>query len=245
MDNVVEYFVLDARYAALGVECFYPFNPYKYPHSLVVGATNSGKTVCSKLLLGKIGIHIPEASIVAIDYKGLDFSFLEGCPGCFVYDSCTDGLTRFYAHMQARQQGAEAIDKPLFLFVDEWAALINSITEKKEQERVKAMLASILMLGRGLRCFVIVAVQRPDAALFSGGARDNFSRVIALGNISKESKEMLFKDYKEEMTASKRQGEGWMLLDGQPLSSIIVPHIPKLSMPKLHAAIREAVMRGG
>jgi DNA segregation ATPase FtsK/SpoIIIE-like protein len=239
----VKNFVYDMRYQARDIDCYYPYDPYTHPHTLICGPTGSGKTILSKLLLGKIGLYIPAALVTALDYKGFDFKFLEGCANYCAYDACADGLMRFYERMQARQKGAEAVDRPLFLFVDEWAAFVNSIPDKKEQERAKAMLASVLMIGRGLHCFLIVAVQRADAALFAGGARDNFSRVVALGNISKEAKEMLFRDFRDEMTELKQQGEGFMALDGQPLAHIVVPHISDHGMAKLHDAIREVVNR--
>jgi DNA segregation ATPase FtsK/SpoIIIE-like protein len=241
--DFVRNFVLDAAYLVMGTSAYYPYDPNMYPHTLICGPTGSGKTVLVKLLLGKIGLYISAAFVTVLDYKGFDFKFLEGCRNYCAFDACLDGLTRFYERMQARQRDTEAVDRPLFLFVDEWAAFVNSIQEKKEQERARAMLASVLMMGRGLNCFVILAVQRADAALFTGGARDNFSRVIALGNISKESKEMLFKDFKEEMTKPKKPGEGFMHLDGKPLSSIVVPRVSDAGMTKLHEVIREVANR--
>jgi DNA segregation ATPase FtsK/SpoIIIE-like protein len=243
MLEFVKNFVYDAHFLSQGLRYHYPYNPYKHPHSLIVGATGTGKTVLAKLLLGKIGLHMPTAQVYVLDFKGLDFRFLNRSPRYFAFDGCKDGLTDFYQRLQDRQQEVEAIENPAFLFVDEWAAFVNSIVDKKEQDRIKAMMASILMIGRGLNCFVILAVQRADASLFSGGARDNFSRVIALANISKEAKEMLFRDFKDEMTENKRQGEGYMALDGQPLAHVVVPRLTESGIPKLHDAIIEAVSR--
>jgi pantothenate kinase-related protein Tda10 len=45
------------KYLPFGVREWLQWNPEKAPHIIVVGATGSGKTFFSKLLLGKISIY--------------------------------------------------------------------------------------------------------------------------------------------------------------------------------------------
>lgn len=127
----------------------------------------------------------------------------------------------------------------LVLFFDEWASYCN-ILDKKAVEEEKKKLSTLLMLGRSFRIHVIVSQQRADAQYF-GTARDNFNLVIGLGNLSEESKNMLFHDFKEQMQSDRNLGTGYMLTNGTNLTPIIVPTIN--SMEKLHRTIRQGVMR--
>jgi DNA segregation ATPase FtsK/SpoIIIE-like protein len=98
------------------------------------------------------------------------------------------------------------------LWTDELGAFILSLP-KKEQEQVKSMLSTILMMGRSMNCFVVTSVQRASAELFSFGARDNYGLSISMGNISKESASMLGFD-REKFLPAIKPGEGHLLLNG-------------------------------
>ena len=73
-------------------------------------------------------------------------------------------------------------------------------------------MATLLMLGRSFNVHILVSQQRADASYFNT-ARDNFSVVIGLGNLSKESISMIFQDYKEDILPDRQQGTGYMLMD--------------------------------
>jgi hypothetical protein len=65
---------------------------------------------------------------------------------------------------------------------------------------------------------------------------------LALGNLSKEQKNMLFTDYKDEMTAVNGRGQGYLHLDGQGgLQRVVIPAVR--DHDKLTAAIKDGLTR--
>jgi hypothetical protein len=76
------------------------------------------------------------------------------------------------------------------------------------------------------------------------GGRDQFAALLALGNLSKEQKYMLFPDFKEDMKQTiNGRGQGFLHLDGERegLKRIVVPSVTNLE--KRNAAIREGLSR--
>ena len=123
--------------------------------------------------------------------------------------------------MQSRMEHPKEKFSPIYLLIDEWSGFLG-LYSKKEQDEYKKQLASILMLGRGLSIFVILALQRADANYLVG--RDNFGNVVGLGTLSRESVQMVFSDFKEQI-APKGRGKGYLKTDGSPLKEIVVPRI--------------------
>lgn len=219
------------------VPSYAPWDYRRCPHMLIVGATGTGKTYAVKLILGRISKCIPDAEITICDYKYDDFRFLDGLPRYYHFDGCVRGINEFYEAFQARQRGDDTERSFRLLVFDEWASFV-SMQEKKEAEESKRKLATLLMLGRSFNIHVLVSQQRADAAYFST-ARDNFSIIIALGNLSRESRDMFFAGFKDEMKAVQRLGEGYLLANGAVLKHIQVPRINDES--KLEMAIRQMV----
>lgn len=232
--------LIDERKFPYGVTCPVCWNPKKSPHALVVGGSNSGKSYCSKLMLGKLALYRPDLQLYACDAKGDDdFAFLNGCHRFWRFVDCSDGLTAFCNRLYARQSGEDKTRNMLVLFFDEWAAFCTGL-DKKVQEAVKRQLASLLMLGRSFQMHIILSQQRADAEYFNT-ARDNFSFIIGLGNLSEESKRMLFHDHREGMKPNRRQGTGYLLVNGSQLIPVQVPTVRQAD--KLHQVIKESVIR--
>ena len=213
------------------------WNAVRSPHLLVVGATGSGKTYGVMLILGRIANHIPEAKLILCDYKHDDFKFLDGTKRYYSFDGCTEGLNVFFQEFQKRQEGTDLSRDFRMLVFDEWASYI-SMLDKKAAEEAKRKLSTLLMLGRSFNCHVLVSQQRADAAYFST-ARDNFNVVIALGNLSKESRDMFFSGFKDEMKPVRNLGEGYMLVNGAQLHHIQVPMVA--NRQKLERTISQLV----
>lgn len=187
---------------------------------MVIGPTGSGKTYAVKLLLGRISKYVPGVAVTICDFKADDFQFLRGCNGYYEFLDCKRGLEDFYHFFLARQQGNN-LDRSFCLLVfDEWASFLNNL-EKKEAEEAKRQLSTLLMLGRSFNVHVLVSQQRADAQYFST-ARDNFSGIIALGNLSKESALMLGFD-RDKLEPVRDIGAGYMLINGTDLQEIQVP----------------------
>lgn len=204
---------------------------------LIVGATGTGKTVVLKILLTKIAIQ-PDAKIWLLDFKQIDFRTLSDKPRYYGYTDCLQGLEDYYAAFK-QQQESGAAGAPQYLIIDEWGSFLLSL-DKKTAEQVKARLAELLMLGRAYRFFPIVGIQRPDAAYFAG-ARDNFQCCLALGNLSREGRRMLFPDELAESITQCNKREGHLYIDGAGIEKIRIAEVQ--SIDALDAAIQEAMSR--
>ena len=239
MMKTIELFIQEEFYHH-GVMQYVSWNPAAAPHIVIFGATGTGKTYATKLMLGRISIQCPDSCIYVCDFKGdSDFSFLDGESRFFRFFDCEKGLSAFYDEFQKRQSGQDSRRHFLLLFFDEWASYILNL-EKKKAEDEKKKLASLLMLGRSFNVHVLISQQRVDASYFNA-ARDNFNLVVALGNLSEEGKEMMFREFKDRMKPDRKQGTGYMLTNGTDFTPVLVPSIS--SMERLHHCIRQAVTR--
>lgn len=208
---------------------------------LIVGATGTGKTVAIKIIMAKIVTSKADAKIWLLDFKQFDFKGFSALPRYYGYADCIQGLTDYYdAFKQQQQLGIAA--EPNYLICDEWGALLLSLN-KKEAERCKAMLSELLMQGRAYGFYPIIGIQRPDSSYFTGGARDNFQCCLALGNLSKEGRRMVFPDDAVErlVKCRKREGHLYIDIDGMGLEKVRVADIA--DMKELDAIIRSGMSR--
>ena len=231
--------VLDECFFNSGIRKYIQWNYNKFPHMVIFGSTGSGKTYLLKIILGRIGLHIPNAELIICDYKSdEDFTFLNDTNDFYRFDDCMNGLDYALQILQTRQKGISSDKHFVCLVFDEWASFINNL-DKKTGDAAKQKLATLLMLGRSFNVHVIISQQRLDASYFNS-ARDNFSVVIGMGVLSKESIEMMFSEYKDVLIRSKEQGHGSMII-GNQLREIIVPTVKDVD--KLHNAILSVVHR--
>ncbi|MDH8678653.1 type IV secretory system conjugative DNA transfer family protein [Fusibacter bizertensis] len=211
---------------------------HQSPHVVIIGSTGSGKTYFSKYLLGKIAISLSDTELIICDFKGDDdFSFLTNCSSFYRFDDCSIGFDQFFTNFRKRQSGENKTRHHQILFFDEWASYCNSL-DKKIVEEEKKKLATLLMLGRSFNVHVIISQQRADASYFSS-ARDNFNLVVGLGNLSEESKNMLFHEYKDIIKPDRKQGTGYIIQNGCNFEPIIVPTVNNFK--KLNNCIRKLV----
>lgn len=203
-----------------------------HPHALLTGSSGSGKSVALLFLLGKRLQADPDTCIYVCDFKNsADFRFLakSNYPYYFAGDDSFRGITKFYERFNAARQSGETGRRFLLVF-DEYPAFISRLQMQDKQEKTKKagevlnMVSEILMLGRGIGFGVWIVTQRADASLFSGGSRDNFMVLLALGRLSREQKGMLFSG--EELPDRVYQpGEGVILLDGREVKEVKIPWI--------------------
>lgn len=230
----------DDELLKLGIEKEIMWEPDKAPHMLLIGATGSGKTYLSKMILAKTSLYVKDSEVIVSDAKGdADFLALSNCKNFYRFMESSKGLDEIYRRLLERQKGNDSSRNMVVGFWDEWVAYLN-MQDKKQAEEEKRKMANILMLGRSFNIHVIISQQRADAQYFAT-ARDNLNVVIGLGNLSTESKEMMFREYRHEMLPDRKRGTGYMLTNGTDLKSVYVPRVR--DMDKLHRAIKEAVDR--
>lgn len=228
-------------YQRMGLNVPIHWRPAEAPHMAVSGSTGSGKTYFTKLLLGKIVKHVPTSQLYVIDAKAdQDFAFLDGAARFARYD-VGPMFQRFFEAFQARQRGDDPCRDMLVLLFDEWSNYLDSISCKKSQDEEKRKLALLVRLGRSFNVHLILSQQRFDASYTPG--RENLSIAISLSAMSKESREMLFSGYKDEIAAHppRQRGTGFMLTNGTNLVPVSVPKIT--NSKKLHQAIYSGVCR--
>lgn len=198
----------------------------KVPHLLIAAPSGSGKTYLLTYILKQLAqkpIHL-----LLADFKGVDFIEFDGCRNYYKHQAVADALNLVFDELQNRMASPQPSYQPIYFCVDEWAGFL-SLYPKKEQEDFKQKMSAILMLGRGVQVFVIMALQRADAAYITG--RDNFGNCVGLGHLSKESIRMLFPDDADKIQPKPR-GKGYLRIDGKPLSKIVVPHIRNINDSK-------------
>ena len=200
-------------------------------HALITGPSGSGKSFALLWLAGKLLQAYPDIRLTFCDFKNSDeFRFLKPYGGYYAGDHCLQGFRDYYKEFtQARQAGGSA--RRHLLVCDEYQAMVNYFQAKDKLEKTKnaaeilSIVAEVLMLGRGLNHFAWIVTQRCAAELFNQGARDNFQVILAIGNQSREQRNILFSG--EELPKGRiyRPGEGILLSDGYPLEEVKIPRI--------------------
>lgn len=215
----------------------------KLPNTLCVGNTGSGKSYALTVLLGIYAKYIPGLNITVCDYKKSSFGHLADTPNFYGYENVPDGIRAFYQEFSERlEANNEDRNKQVrVLLIDEYGALISA-QDKKTAEELKTMVANMLFMGRSLGIRLLIGVQRADAEHFKAGARDQFRAILALGNLSKEQKQMLFSDFKGKMDGQNNGlGEGYLLIDGKDIERVKVAPIKDIE--QLNDSIRQAMCR--
>ena len=208
-------------------------------HYIVVGGSGSGKSTALLYWLYKARQH--KVDLYIADFKASrEFSGIT--PHFAEFEDCYDLIKAFYEEFQNTPEGGDG--KTKILLLDEVAGLLAHFGMKKESkskaDEIRSILSSVLMLGRSRNCFVWLSMQRYSASIFpsSSGSADNFHVCVGLGRLTVDGRKGLFagEHFEGEDTLQFGQARGIVLVDGQPLRSLI---IPKVSKRKLLALLQQ------
>lgn len=163
------------------------------PHILLGGSTGSGKSVLLKLLLAQAAEK--GAEIVIADFKGgVDFGsyWTERCEVCTDEDRLASLLAELLTELERRKKllreaGCPNIDTyfhktgcllPRRIFAcDEVAEILDKTgaepERKKRLAQIEGRLSTIARQGRAFGIHLILATQRPDAAILPGQIKNN------------------------------------------------------------------------
>ena len=185
------------------------------PNLLVIGNTGSGKSYALMSILG-IYAQIPDISITVCDYKKSSFSVFSDTKNFYGFQDVPNGIKKFYREFCERLEANDdkRNSKICVLLIDEYSSFISS-RKGKEKEEFLDMITQMLNMSRSLGMRILLSAQRADAVFFKDGARDQFKQILAMGNLSREQKQMLFSQGKEQMTQRNGVGEGYLYVDGQ------------------------------
>lgn len=237
-DGIIHPFV-DENYYQLGINKWIQWDMEKDGYRILLsGPSGSGKTTAAQLILSKIALHVNNCSIYVLDYKNIDFAYLEGCKNYFKFNSTTDGFLKVYDLFESRLEHNKEYSY-LVLYIDEYPSWILSLSSK-EQKDIQGKMARILNLSRAKNIHVILSCQKPLSELFSAGSRENFSYKILLQAPSKKTIGMLMPNFKDEIVACPT-GVGYYTVNDANLTKIRVP-FPS-NVKAMQQDLRDAVDR--
>lgn len=213
--------------------------------ALVVGSTGSGKTYFTHQLLGKVVYNKEfineDVKVYICDRKNEDYIQFKNCPNYYGINA-VDGIKKVHEIFTERLNNEESNDnkETIICLIEEYAFLLNSL-DKKEAEDVKNMVADLLFAGRSKKIITIVSLQRADAIYFPRGAKEQFKKIIMMGQISQIQLDMLLdEDMQKQVTEMNSQGYGYLYEDGKrTLTRIKVAEITQDDMNKLDRIISE------
>ncbi|MFB2516394.1 hypothetical protein [Lysinibacillus sp. OTC-L20] len=231
--------VMDKTLFNRGLIHYHQIDWSKTPHMTTVGSSGSGKTFLNKLIIARVSLKIPSSSVTVLDFKADDYHFARNCKNLYEFDKVKEGLEKLYQEFLLRQQGQDSNRNFKLLVIEELGSMM-SFFDKKEVEAMKNMIAALVFMGRSVNFHCLISTQRNESSYHNAGVRDSIGVVIALGNLSKEGKTMLFNDFKDEMKEKHGQGSGFMT-NGTELFSIKVPQVKDIA--KLEHYIKQVLNR--
>ena len=208
------------------------------PHMLCVGGTGGGKTYFILTLIETL--LKTNAEIFILDPKRSDLADLSVILPNVYYqkEDMIACLNEFYEGMMRRTEEMKQMPNyktgknyayvglpAHFLVFDEYVAFVEML-DHKERENVLGLLKKIVMLGRQMGYFLILACQRPDAKYLGDGIRDQFNFRVALGRNSELGYGMVFGDSDKDFFLKDIKGRGYLDSGTGVITEFYTPEVP-------------------
>lgn len=195
------------------VETGLTFSLLRNIHCLLVGNTSSSKTTFLKSMIAQVFMFDSEVDLTILDVKS-EFSSWTFLPVGTILSNSDDILNYFevllnlviereqqIAHLSAKDDltGATFVNfgqemKMKLCIIEEYSAMLSSITDTKMRKRVQDLVLSIVSRSRSSGVYLCICMQQPRSELISTAVRDNLGVRICLSNgaITDELARMVF-----------------------------------------------------
>lgn len=217
------------------------WNYVKSPHAIITGVSGSGKSYFLKYLYGVCAMV---GDVIAIDPKCSDLARLakksgnnnvvipkfdaKGGIGGEYLESVLDVMRKVEHEMYQRQNALfsktqrvstdyrEISARPIFLFIDELAALMTS-ADKAKKTSFQDLLTCLVVLGREAGIYLVLSMQSARAEYVPTIVRDSISLRVQLGRINSENSRFLFPELSEmPFVPIGGNGSGILSIAGDP-----------------------------
>ena len=173
-------------------------------HCLLVGNTSSSKTTFLKSMIAQLFMFEADIDLTILDVKS-EFSSWTFLPKGTILSDSDDILNYFetlldlvirrekeIAQLSAREDitGATFINfgkemRMKLCIIEEYSAMLSSITDTKKRKRVQDLVLSIVSRSRSSGVYICICMQQPRSELLSTAVRDNLGvRICLVGNSS-------------------------------------------------------------
>lgn len=219
-DGIIRPFA-DERYWQHGITKWIEWDMAKDGYRILLsGPSGSGKTTLAQGILSRTARWLDGCQIYVLDYKNIDFAYLDSSAHYFKHDECLNGFMEFYGIFENRLC-QNASYNWLMLYIDEYPSWLLSFPSK-DQKDIMSKMARLLNLSRAKQMHLVVSCQKPLSELFSTGSRESFSHKVLLQAPSKETINMLMPGFKDEIETCST-GVGYCTVNDASLTKIRVP----------------------
>ena len=205
-------------------------------HCLLVGNTSSSKTTFLKSMIAQLFMFEADIDLTILDVKS-EFSSWTVLPKGTILSDSDDILNYFetlldlvirrekeIAQLSARGDitGATFVNfgkemRMKLCIIEEYSAMLSSITDAKKRKRVQDLVLSIVSRSRSSGVYMCICMQQPRSELLSTAVRDNLGVRICLSNgaITDELARMVFGEADNIENHAPRFSGYIMTSDGQ------------------------------
>lgn len=215
------------------------FSEIPYFHWLISGQTGSGKTYALYSLILQLKQH--DVSLTIIDPKRSNLAVFGELLDVKTATETQDilmTLRQVVADMNLRKNevmesvrdsnniDSTALDfdyRAKYLVIDEFAALQLRL-DRNQQKELESLIGQILLEGRSLGFYLILAMQQANAQLISTNLREQFQVQIVLGQSGLQTYNVIFGAHLASLIPSRsmKAGEGWAMITGQTITPRLV-----------------------
>ncbi|MGR8808804.1 cell division protein FtsK [Leuconostoc citreum] len=238
----------------------------KFYNALISGNVGTGKSYMMFSIIGQLLTLTKFVEI--IDPKRDDLAamkYIEGLGGHVAseLDDILEMIMKYYRDMEDRSKKIEKIKStgkigayfefnfaPHFLVFDEYGAFKEFGEALNFQDDnfasynlAMSRLNEIAMKGRSLGFYIIIGMQKPEAASLPTAIRAQLNLRINMGVPASENKRMMFPDTEKQLRplSSRLKGWGFVQVGNTDVRSFFAPEIPREF--NLHEYMREQIAK--